>query len=102
MRVSVGDLKQLIREEREYAQALQELFGSRPNFESVLDAIMTDLQSLNKKIEKAHELAPAGAAKAIVTGIHSDIFNKSAEIRKYVEQLKGLAQKSQQSMKKAA
>jgi hypothetical protein len=106
MKIRVGDLKQLIQEEQEYSQALQELFGKKqPDFNGILDAILMDLQNLNKKVEQAHELAPAGPAKAIVVGIHSDIFNKAAEVRKYVEQLKGLAKKGQQpqqAMKKAA
>lgn len=61
------------------------------DFSSVLDSILQDLYNTNKKVEKAHELAPQGPAKAIVAGIHSDILNKAGEIRKYVEQLKKLA-----------
>jgi hypothetical protein len=108
MKIKYGDLKQLIQEEREYSQVLQELFGKKQDFDGALDAILMGLQDLNKKVEAAHGLAPGGAAKAIVTGIHSDIFNKAAEVRKYVEQLKSLAKKAQgqqqpqQPMKKAA
>ncbi len=92
MKVRYGDIKRMIREEREYSLALQEIFGKKPDFAGILDKIMADFQNLGKEVEEAHKLAPQGAAKAIVAGIHSDLFNKGAEIRKYVEQLKRMAQ----------
>lgn len=103
MKIKAGELRKLIQEEHEYAQALQELFG-KPDFNGLLDSILMDLQNLNKKVERVHQVAPQGPAKAIVAGIHSDIFNKAAEVRKYVEQLKSLARKGQEAppQKKAA
>lgn len=79
MKVTLGQLRILIREE-----------VAMGDFGSVLDDVMHDLYATNKKIEKAHELAPMGPAKAIVAGLHSDLFNKVAEFRKHVEQLKQL------------
>jgi hypothetical protein len=103
VRTTLGELRKLVREEREYVRtgvrppkdvaALNELFGSTPDFSKLLDGVMDDLNHAGKKVEKAHELAPAGNAKAIVAGLHSDLFNKVAEFRKYVEQLKGMAKK---------
>lgn len=92
MKVRLGDLRKVIREEQEYAQALNELWGKKaPDFGGMLDQIVQHLFNINKEVEEAHKLAPQGPAKAIVAGIHSDLFNKVAEIRKYVEQLKGMA-----------
>jgi hypothetical protein len=92
VKLTVGQLKQIIREADEREQ-LKEFFGSKKgsSFGAVLDDILKDLYDTNKKVEKAHELAPAGPAKAIVMGLHSDLFNKVAEFRKYVEELKKLA-----------
>lgn len=90
MKVTVGELRKLVREERR--RALNEDVG-QADFSSVLDSILQDLYNTNKKVEKAHELAPQGPAKAIVAGIHSDLFNKVAEIRKYAEQLKKMAKR---------
>lgn len=87
MKVTVRQLRSLIKE-----QLQLELFGKN-DFSGVLDAIVSDLYNVTKKVEKAHELAPQGPAKAIVTGLHSDLFNQVAEFRKYVEQLKGLAKR---------
>jgi len=101
MQVRVGDLRQLVREEHEYAEALQEIFGKKQDFGGLLDQILMDLQNTNKKVEQAHQLAPQGPAKAVVAGIHSDLFNKAAEIRKYVEQLKSMA-RGGQPQKRAA
>ena len=42
---------------------------------ATLDKALDDLHRAGKKIETAHEVAPAGAAKAIVAGLHSDLFN---------------------------
>lgn len=83
----------MIREEVECAVTLNELFGTELSFSKVLDSIMQDLTGTGKKIEKAHELAPAGQAKAIVAGLHSDLFNKAAEFRKYIEQLKNMTKR---------
>ena len=88
MKTSVRQLRSLIRE-----QLQLELFGGKSDFSGILDGIVSDLYGVTKKIEKAHELAPQGTAKAIVTGLHSDLFNNVAEFRKYVEQLKGLAKR---------
>lgn len=60
-------------------------------FDTALDAILQDLYDTNKKIETAHKLAPGGAAKAIVAGLHSDLFNKVAEFRDYIAQLKQIS-----------
>lgn len=65
--------------------------SEQADFGLVLDSVLQDLYSTNKKVEKAHELAPEGPAKVIVAGIYSDLFNKVAEIRKYAEQLKKLS-----------
>lgn len=88
MKVTVGQFRSLVRE-----QLQLELFGKPADFASVLDSIVSDLYGVTKKVEKAHELAPQGPAKAIVTGLHSDLFNQVAEFRKYVEQLKGLVKR---------
>ena len=88
MKVKVKQLRKLISEQIE----LNELFG-KSDFSQVLDNILQDLQNTNKKVEKAHELAPQGPAKAIVAGLHSDLFNQVAEFRKYVEQLKAMVKK---------
>lgn len=50
-----------------------------------MDEVLYDLYDVNKKIEKAHRLAPQGTAKAIIAGMYSDLFNKIAEFRKYIE-----------------
>jgi sugar (pentulose or hexulose) kinase len=88
MKTTVRELRRVIREEVE----LNEIFGlGGKDFSSTLDDILQDLSNTNKKVEKAHEMAPAGAAKAIVAGLHSDLFNKVAEFRKYIKQLKQMA-----------
>lgn len=102
MRTTIGAIRTLIREEREYAEALQEIFGKKVDFGGKLDQIVQNLFNINKEVEEAHKLAPAGPAKAIVAGIHSDLFNKVAEIRKYVEQLKTMAKKGGAPQKGAA
>lgn len=102
MKTSVKELRRLIREEQEYTGALDELFGigEKADFGKMLDVIMQDLANTNKKLEKAHEVAPQGTAKAIVAGLHSDLFNKIAEFRKYVEQMKGLIKKGKGALEK--
>ena len=90
MLLTVKELRFLIREACGDAHELNELFGKKQGFAPVLDDIMQSLLDTNKKIEKAHELAPSGAAKAIVAGLHSDLFNKVAEFRDYIKQLKAM------------
>jgi hypothetical protein len=105
MKTTVKQLRRLVREEREYTLALNELFGigEKPDFGKMLDIIMHDLYAINKKIEQAHKAAPDGTAKAIVAGLHSDLFNKIGEFRKYVVKLKSLVKQSQgTSVKHAA
>jgi hypothetical protein len=104
VKTTVSQLRKLIREEREYTRALNELFGigEKADFGKMLDSVMVDLQNTNKKLEKAHQVAPQGTARAIVAGLHSDLFNKIAEFRKYVEKLKGLIQDSHGSGAKVA
>ena len=87
IRIPLKDLRKLIREEAEYAEAINELFGKKPDFGAALKDILQDLANTNKKIEKAHELAPQGPAKAIVAGMHSDLFNKVAEFRTHIGEL---------------
>ena len=87
MRTTVGELRKLVQEEKEYAEALNELFGKKADFGSMMKAVLMDLQNVNKKIEQAHQAAPEGAAKAVVAGMHSYIFNKIAEFRKHLEDL---------------
>lgn len=91
--LSIADVRSFVRSTLVREHALDELFG-RSDFSSVLDAVLKDLLDTNKKLEKAHQLAPQGPAKAIVAGLHSDLFNTSAEFRKYVEQLKGMVKES--------
>lgn len=93
MRATVGQIRRLIREEAQRQSTVNELFGKKADLGSVLDDVLQDLLDANKKVEKAHELAPQGPAKAIVAGLHSDLFNKASEFRKYVEQLKALVKK---------
>lgn len=90
MLIRAGDLRKLIRERAR----LDELFGSN-DFGSVLDSVLRDLLDANRKVERAHQLAPNGPAKAIVMGLHSDLFNQVAGFRKYVEQAKAMAKKGQ-------
>ena len=72
-------------------RALRRRGRARARLGPVLDDAMRDLHSAEKKIEAAHELAPQGAARAIVAGVHSDLFNTEASFRKYFEQVKRLA-----------
>ena len=86
-------LGQLIDEELQAAlvqRRINELFG-RDDFMSVIGDVMKALQDANKKVERAHELAPTGPAKAIIAGIHSEIFNQIAELRPHIDQLRALA-----------
>ena len=83
----------LIEEELQAAlvtRRLNELFGKH-DFASALGDIMQALQAAEKKVEKAHEMAPAGVAKAIVAGLHSDLFNKIAEFRDHIRKLQSLS-----------
>jgi hypothetical protein len=89
MKVSIGQLRTVIREEYARTEVVNELFGKK-DFASALDAVLQGLADTNKKVEHAHELAPQGPAKAIVAGLHSDLFNQIGEFRKYVEKLKSL------------
>lgn len=72
-------------------------------YQSLLDQAMNDMLSVNKTLEKAHEQAPAGAPKAIIMGLHSDVFNTVATFREYLGKLKGLkeARKRHRSKKDA-
>ena len=81
---TVGEIRRAVK-----AALLQEL-GGRPatTYNDFLNRTLYDMQSLLKTVERAHQLAPQGTAKAIIAGIHSDLFNQAAEIRKYVERLK--------------
>ena len=90
MKISIRQLRVVIREEFAALDTLNELFGKK-DFASALDAVLQGLADTNKKVEHAHELAPQGPAKAIVAGLHSDLFNQIGEFRKYVEKLKSLA-----------
>lgn len=91
MKTTVGQLKRLIQEEREHAEAVNEIFGKKADFGSMMKDVLQDLYDTNKKIEQAHSLAPQGPAKAIVAGMHSDLFNKVAEFRKHIEELMKLS-----------
>jgi hypothetical protein len=86
-------MDQLIEEELHAVlthRRLNEMFGKH-DFASALSDIMQALQGAEKKIEKAHEMAPPGPAKAIVAGLHSDLFNKIAEFRDHIRQLQGMS-----------
>jgi len=91
--ITIRELKQAIREELCFNEAL---FGGEGRYEDILDSVLRDLYDTNKKLERAHQLAPSGPSKAIVMGLHSDLFNKAAEFRKYVAQLKAMAKKEKQ------
>ena len=95
MKATTKEIRRLVREEREYLEALHELFGSKPKFGKMMDAILGELQVASKHLEQAHQVAPEGTAKAIVAGLHSDLFNKVSEFRKYVGQLKNIEKQAQ-------
>ncbi len=59
-------------------------------YDSLLDEIMSNLMSVDKTIERAHEVAPAGASKAVLVGLHQDLFQMTHEFRTYIRQLKQL------------
>ena len=69
---------------------IKETVSAQVGYQSLLDQAMQDMLSANKTLEKAHEQAPAGAPKAIIMGLHSDVFNTIATFREYVGKLKGL------------
>ena len=93
MRIKVKDLRRTIHEELEYAQTINELFGSKPDFDKMITEFLEQLWKLNERLNDVHKAAPSGPAKAIVAGMHSDLFNKIAEFRDHVKQLKGLTKK---------
>lgn len=90
MKTTVGQLRRIIKEE----QDLREFFSKKETLANLLDQVLQDLQDTNRKIEKAHQIAPVGPARAIVAGLHSDLFNQTAEFRKYVAQLKTMVSKA--------
>jgi len=97
MRVRLGDLRKLIREEVEYTHAMNELFGSKPDFSKMITQFLEELWKLNEKLNDVHKAAPGGPAKAVVAGMHSDLFNKIGEFREHISQLKSLAQKKKEA-----
>lgn len=53
MKVRLGDLRRVIREEREYAEALQEIWGKKQDFGGMLDDIVQKLFNINKEDRKS-------------------------------------------------
>ena len=93
MRVKVGDLRRLIHEELERDHVINEFFGGKADFGKMITEFLEQLWKLNERLNDVHKAAPPGPAKAIVAGMHSDLFNKIAEFRDHVKQLKGLTKK---------
>lgn len=88
-RLTLRELKDIVRE----ALELNEIFGlsQQRSFEKSLDDIVDDMYRTTQKLERAHQLAPGGTAKAIVAGLYNDAFNQLSEFRKYVQELKSLS-----------
>lgn len=57
-------------------------------YEQDIDDMMGGLQTSLKALEDAHPQAPDDESKAIVAGLHSDLFNAQAQARPYVRTLK--------------
>jgi hypothetical protein len=75
--------------DRRSERPVQALWGGR-DYDKLLDAILDGLQGTDRVIEKAHETAPSGAPKAILTGLHQDLFQTISEFRGYIKQLKSM------------
>jgi hypothetical protein len=71
-------------------RALRRRYG-RSRAGAALDKALADLHHAGKRLETAHEAAPAGAAKAIVAGLHNDLFNMTSSFRSYVAEVKRIA-----------
>jgi hypothetical protein len=85
MKVTIKQLRTILKEEliREDAAT----------FSTALDDILDGLQGADKKIEAAHSQTSFPQAQAILVGLHQELFTQIAEFRKYIRQLKGMANK---------
>ena len=62
-------------------------------YEQDIDDVMGGLQTSLKALEDAHPQAPDDESKAIVAGLHSDLFNAQAQARPYIRTLKAKAKR---------
>lgn len=75
VKIRISQLRALVRE------ALEEAVAS-PELAADLDSALQGLQPVLKALEAAHQKAPTPESKVIIAGVHSDIFNAGAYIRK--------------------
>lgn len=73
--------------------------SAHQGYQSLLDQAMNDMLSVNKTLEQAHEQAPAGVPKAIIMGLHNDVFQTVTTFREYVGKLKGLKEAREASLR---
>lgn len=60
-------------------------------YQTSLDATLDHLNASLKDLESAHEEAPDEEAKAILMGVHSDLYNQLGDVRKYIRKLKNFS-----------
>lgn len=85
MKIRIDELRSLVR-----AELLREAAGSYPN---LLDAVLQNLKGADDTLTQAFEAAPEGKPRAIIMGLHQDLFNTIASFRGYVRQLKSASMK---------
>ncbi len=76
MKIKLSELRKLINE------AIIAEVSAGPELTADIDSALKDLQVVLKTIESAHGKAPDPAAKVVLMGVHSDLFNAAAFLRK--------------------
>lgn len=69
------------------------------SYEENLDNVMNGLKLSLDGLEDAHPQAPDEESKAIVAGLHSDLFNAKAQARPFLMKLKSKLKASKGSIK---
>ena len=78
MRITIGQLRGAILE---------------ATYDEDIDSVMNGLKMACDALEDAHPQAPDEDSKAIVAGLHSDLFNARASARPFIQRLKTAAKK---------
>lgn len=63
------------------------------SYEEDIDGVMNGLKISLQSLEDAHPQAPDEESKAIVAGLHSDLFNAKAQARPFIQKLKSVSKK---------
>lgn len=86
MKLTKGSLRKLIFEEGETGQAAPAQINQQ--HVATLGRVLPGLMQVSKELESAHQMAPVGEAKAIIAGLHNDLFHTAASFCGYIQKHK--------------